>query len=108
MVLHEASHKIFGSRWGTVTLELTAACEGLGVEMPRELWHALSFYTSGAAVARIAHAAGEVGFDLDEAVEARLVAEASRSLQAQADIEAADDISFEQYLANFYSQYEAV
>lgn len=39
---------------------------------------------------------------------AALAEEASRSLQAQRDIEAADDISFEQYLARFYAQYEAL
>ena len=42
------------------------------------------------------------------AVTRRLREEAERSLQAQAEIEAADDLSFEQYLANFYAQYAAV
>ncbi len=34
--------------------------------------------------------------------------EAQRSLQAQAAVEAADDISFEQYLAEFYGQYDSL
>jgi glutamate--cysteine ligase len=34
--------------------------------------------------------------------------ESLRSLQAQRDIEAADDISFAQYLGNFFSQYETL
>jgi glutamate--cysteine ligase len=34
--------------------------------------------------------------------------ESGRSLQAQQDIEQADDISFEQYLDNFFSQYQAL
>jgi glutamate--cysteine ligase len=32
--------------------------------------------------------------------------ESQRSLQAQRDIEASNDISFEQYLHNFFAQYE--
>lgn len=46
--------------------------------------------------------------ELPEDVASRLSSEATRSLQAQADIEAADNIDFEQYLANFYAQYETV
>ncbi|MFV8818055.1 glutamate--cysteine ligase [Haliea sp. E17] len=34
--------------------------------------------------------------------------EAQRSLQAQRDIEAADQVSFEQYLADFYGQYDSL
>ncbi|NCF19920.1 MAG: glutamate--cysteine ligase [Haliea sp.] len=34
--------------------------------------------------------------------------ESARSLQAQRDIEEGDDISFQQYLNNFFSQYEAL
>ena len=63
MVLHEASHRIFGFRWGTVTQQLMAVSEDLGVPVPRELWHALSFYTSGVVVTRAARAAGEPGFE---------------------------------------------
>lgn len=51
MVLHEASHGIFGPRWGTITEHLVAASEAHGVRPPRNLWHAISFYTSGKAVA---------------------------------------------------------
>jgi len=39
---------------------------------------------------------------------AQLREEARRSLQAQREIEAADSISFEQYLANFYGQYDTL
>ena len=46
--------------------------------------------------------------ELPADVEERLTQEAARSLQAQKDIEAADNISFEQYLAEFYAQYEDV
>jgi glutamate--cysteine ligase len=38
----------------------------------------------------------------------RYTKEAQRSLAAQAEIEAADTISFEQYLDNFYRQYQAL
>ena len=63
MVLHEATHAIFGARWGTVTEHLLAACEALGVDPPRNLWHALSFYTAGEVVARVARAAGDESFE---------------------------------------------
>lgn len=45
---------------------------------------------------------------LDAAKTARYVAQAQQSLQAQKEVEAADDVSFEQYLANFYGQYETL
>ncbi len=45
---------------------------------------------------------------LDPSVEAALRAEAERSLAAQREVEAGDSISFEEYLANFYAQYEAL
>ena len=41
-------------------------------------------------------------------VEQAFLDEATRSLAAQRDVEAGDSISFEQYLANFYTQYEAL
>ncbi|TGD74348.1 glutamate--cysteine ligase [Mangrovimicrobium sediminis] len=39
---------------------------------------------------------------------ALFVQEAQRSLQAQAEVEASDKLSFEQYLAEFYAQYDAL
>lgn len=45
---------------------------------------------------------------LDRETLSRFEAETRESLQAQADIEAADVLSFEQYLAQFYQQYEAL
>jgi glutamate--cysteine ligase len=39
---------------------------------------------------------------------AALEQESRRSLEAQRDIEASDDISFEQYLENFFSQYQSL
>ncbi|MEH6585101.1 MAG: glutamate--cysteine ligase [Halioglobus sp.] len=44
--------------------------------------------------------------DADKA--ASYAAQAQQSLQAQKEVEAADDVSFEQYLANFYGQYETL
>ncbi|AQA17944.1 glutamate--cysteine ligase [Halioglobus japonicus] len=44
--------------------------------------------------------------ELDEDAVARLQQEADASLVRQAEIEATDDISFEQYLRNFYAQYQ--
>lgn len=62
-VLHEASHAMFGFRRGTVTEQIHAASEALGEEPPGQLWHALSFYTSGEAVARVARTAGHEDFE---------------------------------------------
>lgn len=45
---------------------------------------------------------------LSEQALARFREEALHSLQAQRDVEAADNISFEQYLSNFYAQYQSL
>ena len=45
---------------------------------------------------------------LDADKTASYAAQAQQSLQAQKEVEAADDVSFEQYLANFYGQYETL
>lgn len=58
LLFHEASHVVFGPNHGRVTEALTAAAESLGVEMPRALWHAVSFHTSGWAVQREAASRG--------------------------------------------------
>ncbi len=46
------------------------------------------------------------GSALDEATAARFTAEAERSLAEQQSIEEADDVSFDQYLKNFFDQYQ--
>jgi hypothetical protein len=63
LALHEASHLMFGSRQGAIAVALRAASEALGLEPPDQLWHALSFYTSGEVVARVARANGDPGFE---------------------------------------------
>jgi glutamate--cysteine ligase len=45
---------------------------------------------------------------LDPELAAEFANRAEQSLQAQKDLEASEDISFEQYLANFYGQYETL
>jgi len=45
---------------------------------------------------------------LDSDIAAAFSEEATRSLAAQRDTEAADDISFEQYLGDFYQQYQTL
>ena len=47
MVLHEASHAIVGAGEGAIGPEIQAAARELGVLAPRQLWHAVLFYTSG-------------------------------------------------------------
>ena len=63
LVLHEASHLMFGPSLGTLAEALATASAALGIEPPDQLWHALSFYTSGELVARVARSAGDPGFE---------------------------------------------
>lgn len=58
VVLHEGSHLMFGARHGEVTRALSSAAEDLGVELPRGLWHAISFHTSGTVVQDMAASQG--------------------------------------------------
>ena len=46
MLLHESSHSIVSPRRGTVSKAIVAAATKLGVEPPRDLWHAILFGTS--------------------------------------------------------------
>lgn len=47
MLLHEASHAIVGPATGAIGPEIQAAARNSGILAPRELWHAIVFYTSG-------------------------------------------------------------
>ena len=47
MVLHESSHAVVGVTEGAIGPEIEAAAAALGVRPPRQLWHAVLFYTSG-------------------------------------------------------------
>lgn len=57
-LLHESSHIMFGPRHGAVTEALREAASESGRDIPRGLWHAISFYTSGALVAETARTVG--------------------------------------------------
>lgn len=57
-LLHESSHIIFGARHGAISDALRSAAADLDIEVPRGLWHAISFYTSGALVQEVATAEG--------------------------------------------------
>lgn len=47
MLLHEASHAIAGAVAGAIGPEIQTSAREAGKLAPRELWHALLFYTSG-------------------------------------------------------------
>ena len=47
MLLHEASHAIVGAAGGAIGPEIQASARAKGVLAPRQLWHAVLFYTSG-------------------------------------------------------------
>ena len=46
MIFHEASHALVSPHQGTVADAIAAAAKKLGVEVPRDLWHAILFATS--------------------------------------------------------------
>jgi hypothetical protein len=47
MLLHEASHAIVGAAGGAIGPEIQSSARANGVLAPRQLWHAMLFYTSG-------------------------------------------------------------
>ena len=59
ILFHEGSHAMFGARHGEVASVFQGASEEIGVEQPGQLWHALSFHTSGRIVQEMAAAEGE-------------------------------------------------
>jgi hypothetical protein len=50
LVFHEPSHALIGDDDSAVSMAIAKAADGLGVEPPGMLWHALLFYFSGSAV----------------------------------------------------------
>ncbi len=58
LLIHEASHEMFGARHGTLGIAINAAAADLDVSAPRSLWHALSFYTSGFVMKEVTRDAG--------------------------------------------------
>lgn len=59
ILFHEGSHTMFGPRDGTVARVFGEASEVAGVEPPWDLWHAVSFRTSGRIVEEMAAAEGD-------------------------------------------------
>ena len=59
ILFHEGSHVMFGPGNGAVARVLDEASEKAGVEQPWDLWHAVSFHTSGRIVEEMAAAAGD-------------------------------------------------
>jgi hypothetical protein len=53
VLFHEASHTLFGPRWGTVSKTLERICVQHQREEPRDLWHAIMFYTDGVLVQEV-------------------------------------------------------
>jgi hypothetical protein len=58
LVFHEASHLLAGNR-SPLALALDSAGRTAGQTLPRDLWHAVLFYTSGETVRRTLAAAGQ-------------------------------------------------
>jgi len=50
IVFHEASHALIGPNDGEITVRLRDAFQARGQPMPRDLWHALLFYSTGEVV----------------------------------------------------------
>lgn len=53
MLLHESSHAIVGPTGGAIGPEIQSAARTSGRLAPRELWHAVLFYTSGELARRV-------------------------------------------------------
>lgn len=62
MVFHESSHLLFSATGGTIGEALTAAADSLEVSTPRDLWHAVLFYTAGKTTERVLAEAGSEGY----------------------------------------------
>ena len=58
ILFHEGSHTMFGARHGEIARALSTASAETGVEPPGQLWHAISFHTSGLIVQEMAAAEG--------------------------------------------------
>jgi hypothetical protein len=58
MLLHEASHAIVGAATGPIGAEIQNVARNNGMLAPRELWHAIIFYTSGELARRVLRARG--------------------------------------------------
>lgn len=58
LLLHEGSHEMFGPRHGAIGEAINRVSDSLGVSPPRNLWHALSFYSSGVAMEEVTGQAG--------------------------------------------------
>jgi hypothetical protein len=61
IVHHEASHTLMG-RKDPVQVALSNAASALDVEVPRDLWHVVLFYTTGEVVSRTLEEAGQPGY----------------------------------------------
>ncbi len=61
IVHHEASHTLM-RREDPMQQALAKAARELDIELPRDLWHVVLFYTTGETVRRILEAAGEPGY----------------------------------------------
>lgn len=53
MLLHEASHAVAGATTGAIGSEIQNVARNNGMLAPRELWHAILFYTSGELARRV-------------------------------------------------------
>jgi hypothetical protein len=58
MLLHEGSHAIVGPTNGAIGPQINADAQTAGLLAPRQLWHALLFYTSGELTKRALRARG--------------------------------------------------
>jgi hypothetical protein len=63
VVFHEASHTLLGPGSGAVSEALAAAGAKLGREIPRDLWHAVLFYSVGYEIKRVLAAAGHPSYE---------------------------------------------
>lgn len=58
MLLHEGSHAIVGPTTGAIGPQINSDAQAAGLLAPRQLWHAVLFYTSGELTKRALRARG--------------------------------------------------
>lgn len=51
-LLHEAAHLLLPPTGGPINERIAAECRRRGIDVPRDLWHAIIFYTAGHVVRR--------------------------------------------------------
>ena len=101
MLLHEGSHAIVGPTAGAIGPEINSNAQTAGLLAPRQLWHAILFYTSGDLTRRALRARGVPDY-VPFAYRAQMYDRAFRGLQRPLETH------WQQYLNGGLTREEAI